>query len=41
VILRHPSAYRTANVTGSNVVVTSDVQGNIIYKFFDSGTITF
>lgn len=41
VILRHPSAYRTANVTGSNVVVTSDVQGNIIYKFFNSGTITF
>ena len=41
VILRHPGAYFTANVTGSNVVVTSDVQGNIIYKFFDSGTITF
>lgn len=40
VIVRHPSAYPTANTTGSNVVVASS-GGFVVYKYFSSGTITF
>jgi hypothetical protein len=40
VIIAHPTAYATATTSGANVAVVT-VSGNIIYKFFDSGTITF
>jgi hypothetical protein len=40
VIIAHPTAYVTATTSGANVSVVT-VSGNIIYKFFDSGTITF
>jgi len=39
-IISHPTAIARATTTGSNVLVTS-TDGNIIYRFYSSGTITF
>jgi len=40
VIFAHPVAFANATVTGSNTLVSSTL-GNIIYRFYSPGTITF
>jgi hypothetical protein len=40
VIFAHPVAFANATVTGSNTLV-SNTLGNIIYRFYSPGTITF
>jgi hypothetical protein len=39
-ILSHPTNYKLGTVTGANVVV-SNVNSNIIYQFYSSGSITW